>query len=279
MGSRTRVWIVLGAIAIAAAIYFMPKKAGDKKEGEKVQEATGSLPAAGIEKFIEDGKKQYTATQLTKVEELEAELKKSASPSVTTLESLGQTWDALKQPGIAAHYYEQKARIDQGEKSYINAAYRYFDAFKASADSAEKNMWVEKAIGAYTKVLELNPANLNAKTDLGICYAEGTGDPMKGIMLLREVVTEDPKHENAHLNLGFLSVKSAQYEKAMERFDKVLAINPNRIDIYIYKGETALQMGDQAKAMDYFSKFMAQSQDDAMKMQVEAYMNELKKEQ
>ena len=73
---------------------------------------------------------------------------------------------------------------------------------------------------SHGKVLAINPDNLDAKTDLGICYAEGTTTPMQGIMLLREVVEKNPG-ANAQFNLGILSVRSGQYDKALERFSKV----------------------------------------------------------
>ena len=281
MGFKARVWIVTGALVLAVALYFMPKKAPESKDSAENKAAVAESQPSGfrVEQFIENTKKQFRSSQLMAVNNLEAEAARSDHPAPSLLDSIAVAWDELKQPGIAAYYYELKAQAEPSEKNYINAAYRYFDVFKASEDTVAKAGWVQKAIATYKKVLELNPANLNAKTDLGVCYAEGTGDPMQGIMLLREVVTTNPEHENAQLNLGFLSVKSGQYEKALERFDKVLAINPKRFDVYIYKGETSLQMGNKEKAMAYFQKFMKESPDENMKMQVSAYIKELEKTQ
>src|SRR6185436_8259126 len=134
-------------------------------------------------------------------------------------------------------------------------SFRYFDAYKMAVDSVMKTNMVGKAIKNYTKVLELNPKNLNAKTDLAVLYAEATSEPMKGIMMLREVVSENPNHENAQLNLGFLSVRSNQFEKAIERFDKVLEINPSRIEMHIYKGQLYAKMGDKAAAIESYVTF------------------------
>ena len=126
----------------------------------------------------------------------------------------------------SARFYESIAVKNNDEKSWLNAAYRYFDAWKMSEDSVDQQVLMQKAIGSYEKVLSINPENLDAKTDLGICYAEGTNQPMRGIMMLREVVEKNPQHENAQFNLGILSMKSGQYQKAAERFAKVLSINP-----------------------------------------------------
>jgi cytochrome c-type biogenesis protein CcmH/NrfG len=105
-------------------------------------------------------------------------------------------------------------------------------------------------------VLKINPGNLNAKTDLGACYADGTNEPMKGIMLLREVVAADPKHEMAQYNLGMLSVKSGQLDKAIERFNTVLEINPERTEVNFFLGQVYLQQGDTAKAIQSYEAFI-----------------------
>ena len=123
-------------------------------------------------------------------------------------------------------------------------------------DSSIQSLLVGKAITNYKKVLEINPNNLNAKTDLGACYADGTSDPMKGIMLLRDVVAADPNHEMAQYNLGMLSVKSGQLDKAIERFQKVLEINPERSEMNFYLGQVHLQKGDTAAAIQSYETFI-----------------------
>ena len=52
------------------------------------------------------------------------------------------------------------------ERSYLDAAFRYFDAFKLAGDSSLKGVLVQKAITNYQEVIKLNPENLDAKTDL-----------------------------------------------------------------------------------------------------------------
>lgn len=276
MGSKTRVILVLGAIILAVALYLMPSKAPVKNLQKEQSSKTAENQPMGfnIESFIESTKQQYQPEQLAVITGLET-AGNTTSPAV--LDSLATAWDVLNQPGIAAYYFEQLAEQNQQEKSFLNAAYRYFDAFKESDDSVLHAAFVQKAIKNYQKVLELNPKNLDAKTDLGVCYTEGTAEPMKGIMMLREVIGENPNHENAQLNLGFLSVKSTQYEKAMERFSRVLEINPKRIDVYIYMGETSLSMGNKEKALEYFERFIKESPDEAMKKQVAEYIKEINK--
>jgi tetratricopeptide (TPR) repeat protein len=191
------------------------------------------------------------------------------------MDSLGSRWDALQQPAIAAYYFEKHAQQDQEEKSWLNAAYRYFDAFQSTTDSAERSTFVQKAIGCYENVLKKNPGNLDAKTDLGLCYAEGTSNPMQGILLLREVVQQNPKHENAQYNLGILSMRSGQYEKAVERFQNVLSINPQRKEMYLLTGRAYMLAGDNAKAAANFEKLKKETADAALTAQANNYINQL----
>jgi tetratricopeptide (TPR) repeat protein len=180
------------------------------------------------------------------------------------LDSLSNLWGKEGQMALAARYCELKAEKNSDEQSWLNAAYRYFDAFKMESDSALRAQWVSKTIACYQKVLSINPQNLNAKTDLGLCYAEGSSEPMKGIMLLREVVKEDSMHENAQYNLGVLSVRSGQYDKAIERFEKVVNINPSRTEMYFLIGRTFMEMGNKESARINFEKFKSASKDEAM---------------
>lgn len=268
MTNSSKLIIVLAAVALTASLYFAPK-IKSKPEVEPTAKKEASI-GFNFEEFLINSKKQLAPGDIARLEKF------SQSNEALANDSAAAVWDNAKLPAIAAWYFEQKAKADNNEKSYINAAYRYFDGFKTAQDSLQRNYFVNKAIENYSKVIELNPKNLDAKTDLGICYAEGTATPMQGILMLRDVVKENPNHENAQLNLGFLSIRSGQYDKAIERLNTVLKINPARIDAYIFLGQTYLQMGDKNKAIENFEKFKSLSSDDKMIAEVSAYIVELK---
>ncbi|MDQ3049977.1 MAG: tetratricopeptide repeat protein [Bacteroidota bacterium] len=272
---KLRIALIAGAVVLAAGVYLLPKKPLPKsaKEAKEVVEAKSA--AFSFDKFLSDSKIKVGWAADNKISTWEKSVKASDS-NLALYDSIGQAWDAAQIPGVAAWYFEQKAEKTRDEKDWLNSSYRYFDAFKAAKDSTEASFFVARAVSSYTKVLELNPKNLNAKTDLGILYAEGTSEPMTGIKLLREVVTEDPKHENAHLNLGFLSMKSGQFDKAAERFRKVIEINPARIDMYVYLGEAYVRQGNKEKAIESFEVFKNLSNDQQMIKDVDDYIASLK---
>jgi tetratricopeptide (TPR) repeat protein len=262
--------IITAAVVLAAVIYFAPKKSSNQPVAQKHEHNHGF----NGEEFLATAKKSLPFDAIARVETFEKEIAKSQT--LSAYDSAATIYDKAKRPDAAAIYFERKAEKEKTESNYLNAAYRFFDGFKMAKDSTTLNHFVERAIYNYEKVLEINPNNLNAKTDLGICYAEGSANPMKGILMLRDVVSANPKHENAQLNLGFLSVKSGQYDKAQERFDKVLEINPARLDVYIFKAQTFYQSGNKEKAIEYFEKFKQYSNDNELIAEVDRFIKDIK---
>ncbi len=272
---KLRIALITGAVVLAAGVYWLPKNPLPDSAKEEQEVVAVKSAAFSFDKFLSDSKVKVGWSADNKISTWEQTIKASDN-NLALYDSIGKAWDAAQIPGVAAWYFEQKAEKTNDEKDWLNSAYRNFDAFKVAKDSAEASYFVSKAVSSYSKVLELNPKNLNAKTDLGILYAEGTSDPMTGIKLLREVVTEDPKHENAHLNLGFLSMKSGQFDKAADRFSKVLEINPARIDMYVYLGEAYVRQGNKDKAIESFEVFKNLSNDQQMIKDVDDYIASLK---
>ncbi len=254
-GGQLRTLLITGSLLLAIALYFAPSQLKGKKEVPAAA-TTGSGDAFSPEALLQTAKSSLDSTERKNLEFFEESLKKNGERDTVLLDGIGRLWDRNGIPAAAAIWFERKAAVLQNEQSYLEAAYRYFDAFRIAKDTSVRSVLVAKAISNYQKVLEKNPGNLNAKTDLGACYADGTSEPMKGIMLLREVVTENPNHEMAQYNLGMLSVKSGQLDKAVERFQKVLEINPGRNEMHFFLGQVFLQKGDTASALRNYETFI-----------------------
>lgn len=264
-----QILLVLAAVLLTAALYFFPQKV---HQGERA--ASQSNLAYSFEGLLSQAKGQLKRQELSPIQDIEKAWKLDTA-NTKMLDSLGRSWDRAQFPVISAYYFEMIAERKNGEMDWLNAAYRYFDAYKFSGDSLLRRMMVDKAIDSYKKVLDINPANLNAKTDLGICYAEASSNPMQGIMLLREVVEENPEHENAQFNLGILSVKSGQLEKAVERFEKVKKINPGRVEALYLLGQMYLQLGDNKKALDNLRAVKGHTNDPQILAEVNSLINKV----
>ena len=165
--------LIVGAIVLCVLIYTAPRTkhvdtADQKQKLEDPQAVTNDISSA-IAELSENDK--------LKAESFSNRLSSSdADEKMQMLDSLVKFWDE-QNVEIAAAYASQKAEIKSDEKNNIAAAIRYFDAYKAARDSMKQSLMVASAIKYYEKALEINPSNLNVRTDLGVCYAEGTPAP------------------------------------------------------------------------------------------------------
>jgi tetratricopeptide (TPR) repeat protein len=99
---------------------------------------------------------------------------------------------------------------------------------------------------------------------------------MKGIGLLRNVLEKDSTNIKAHLNLGLFSVKSGQYDKAIERFTKILKIDPNYIEAYLYIGDVYEQKGDILNAIKNYEIYASVVKNPSIAADVTKYIEKLK---
>ena len=277
--TRYSFYAVLFFILLTTVLFFFPEK---KKHDQQI--ASPQIPTAfQFDSALEKAKEKIPTSDRREIIDLEDSVKSSSGNEndvalYRQFTQLALKWDMLHYPGIAAHYYEDKASLESKDSSIVTLTYvadRYLLAFRNSIDSLERKFCIEKAISIYEKIVIEAPGNLNAKANLGMCYAEGTSDPMKGITLLREVVSVDNKNEIAQLNLGLLSVKSGQYEKAIERFETVLRINSKNIDVYLYLANVYSQLGNSKNAIDNLKKYKSGLSDPETIAQVDEYIQQI----
>ncbi|MBX2971814.1 MAG: tetratricopeptide repeat protein [Flavobacteriales bacterium] len=123
------------------------------------------------------------------------------------------------------------------------------------------------------KVHPMDPGQ--AKTQEAIALVNGP-DPMRGILMLREVLEEDPDNVEAHWHLGLFSIQSGQYDKALARFQKVLELDSvNFPDAWFYLGRTYATLDSNAQAIASFKKYRTLTQDTAILNGVDRFLIEL----
>jgi outer membrane protein len=175
----------------------------------------------------------------------------------------------------SAAFVAEKTIDNTNEISLLRAADAYFKAFGFATNPDISNKYAIKARGFYEKVLALNPANDDAKSDMAMTFVQ-SDNPMQGIMMLREITEKNPNHVKSQLNLGLLSVQSKQFDKALARFEKVLQLKPDHVEAAYYKGVTLVELGKLEEAKKEFQLLLNREDiDPALKSSVEAYLKEI----
>ena len=103
-----------------------------------------------------------------------------------------------------------------------------------------------------------------------------SSSPMQGINMLMEVLKADPQNESALFNLGMLSIQSGQNEKAVERLETLVKINPNHTQAQLLLGIAWMNLGDKTKARAQFEKVKQMDKDPAVQATVDSYLKDLK---
>ena len=102
------------------------------------------------------------------------------------------------------------------------------------------------------------------------------GQPMQGILKLKEIADNNPENENAQLYLGIFSIQSGQYDKALDRFDNVIKINPDNGYSYQLKGQSYEMMSDTLNAIQYYELFISKTDEESAKKEMEKHIKILK---
>ena len=158
-----------------------------------------------------------------------------------------------------AYYISEEAKLDNSEKNLTFAAQLFLENLRAEHDAAKLNWKSTTAIELFEKALKLDPDNADLKIGLGSCYVFGkgrSGDPqqtMKGIQELLGVVRKDSTNMKAQFVLGVGGFVSGQYDKAIERFHKVVAAQPNNLEAVAFLADTYAARGNKAEAVKWYN--------------------------
>ena len=218
------------------------------------------------------------------INDTEAQLKNAGDDAAKLglQKKLAKQWDDVNQPAPAAFYYQAIAGKENTFGDWLTAGNHFNDAFTSTQDTLSQPALVNDAIECFETASKMRPADLDAKTGLGIAYVNQfslgigqDGGPPKGVILLLDVVRQDPKNINANLNLGKFAVNSRQYDKAVERFKTVIAQKPSA-DAYFYIAESYKQLGLKKEAIGAYQKCRAMVPDAAFDKQIDEYIKELK---
>jgi len=157
-----------------------------------------------------------------------------------------------------AYYLSEASKLDNSEKSLTFAARLILDSMRRESDLAVKAWETETAIVLFEKAIEINPSNDDLRIGLGSCYIYGkgmAGDPsetMKGVQQLLGVVNRDSNNMKAQMILGIGGAMSGQYEKAINRLNKVVAAQPSNLEAVSWLADVYAETGDRTNAVKWY---------------------------
>lgn len=193
---------------------------------------------------------------------------------ITDYESLGRLWLQTKRnSAIAAHYIGVSGKLENSEKKLNFAADLLYGELNNSEDLMPrmKNWMENEAIEYYKAALNINPLNDTVKLNLATVYFDAN-QPMSCVQQLLDVVGRDSTNLRANIMLGKMSVQSGQLDKAIERGNTVLRVDPKNIDARLFMGEAYKRKGDKKKAVQLFTEAKKLMNDPTFSKDIDAYI-------
>jgi cytochrome c-type biogenesis protein CcmH/NrfG len=135
-----------------------------------------------------------------------------------------QTNPGAQQMQMPAANLQIAAQITELEKQ-VAANPTDYKAMLSLANLAHDGRFFDKAIAYYKRYLEKNTKDANARVDLGICYFE-TDKLVEAESEMKAALKYDPRHIQAHFNLGIVTLKARKFQESNDWFRKTIAIAP-----------------------------------------------------
>lgn len=172
------------------------------------------------------------------------------------LADMASFWRDSAQNSLAYLWFTgERAKLENSEKSLTFAAHSYLFELRGESDPGLKGWMALQARALYQAALSVNPKNDSATVGYGSTYFFATsegGTPMEGILKIREVAERDSTNLFAQFMLGYGGLLSGQYDRAMERFEKVLDKEPGNKEAVFLLAEAAERSGNREKALRWY---------------------------
>lgn len=216
--------------------------------------------------------------QRDSIESLELQSKKvrGDKEKAAMLAALGSAWEKTGNVLVAGKYFEEAGSITEDKKILEKSADLFYTGFPTTSDSIAKVFGAQQGVKVYQKLTKMDSANNTYAIREAVCYIDGMGQVMQGVLLLKNVEQRDPDNKEMNLILGRLAVVSGQYDKAITRLEKLTKTDPANAEAYFHLAEAYRAAGrkeDAIKSLEYCKTLV---KDPVFSAQIDSYIHQIK---
>jgi len=214
------------------------------------------MKAASFDSLLTEAKSQLPKTAADSVNAIENErtASRDSSQLAVVYNKLAGIYRRNRQLPIAAFYMGRAGKLENSGKTLTFAGQLFLELMQNERSSAVQIWEAREAAGLLEKAVTIQPDSETSQLALATAYIEGTGEPMKGVQILRQITAKRPDDIPANMLLGRMSIQSGQYDKAVKRFETVLKADPDNTEAVYFLAETYEGLGDKPKAIEMLEK-------------------------
>jgi predicted Zn-dependent protease len=238
-----------GGVTLILVLYFGFEYKPDKiRNLEKSR--SNNLEVTGIENLLLEARETLSLEEMKILEDMRADMNEAKdSIKLNAIKAYASKWYELGYPIISAYYAEEVAKADKSADSWSIAGTSYIIGMKTSEIEKERSFAFNRAIAAFENATSLESDNVNHQINLALVYVEKPlpTEPMKGILMLRDLNTKYPQNVAVIVQLARLAISTGQWERAEQRLKEALELDgQNRqanclmVEVLTQKGESTL---------------------------------------
>lgn len=215
---------VAGAIAAVVALYLISVLTGNpSSEPSPPPQDVASTESSGgdVDSYLPEDAGLAGSLSETK-DQLEAATDPGRRQAL--LEELVQSYAGAGRLDLAGREQEKLAAEVNSAEAWATAGNLHFDWMEGQS-GPERVRSAQRASKAYEKALELDPDNLDVRTDLGVAYLNDPSSPMLAIQNTNMVLDVDSNHVQANFNKGVMLAQIGRTDEAVRLFRKVTQLS------------------------------------------------------
>lgn len=142
----------------------------------------------------------------------------------------------------------------QNADDLVKAAWSIDSLASLQEDEKQMQALQKRAEDMFKEALKLDPNHIGALNNLALIEIYRQENVMGGVQKLLKVTKIDPDNEAALYQLGILAIKSGQTDKAIERFEKLVSLQPQNKEYHKNLALLYNSKGDSQKAGEHAAK-------------------------
>lgn len=277
--------LLIGLAVAVVSVLFAFGRITPKGHGHEHASAPGAampegqgVAVANFSDMLKKAKEKVPADKLAEITQLENTVVRGdvSSQQAVAYRQLYTIWDHLNELPIAAYYAAEAAKLENSGKNLTFAANLFLEHLSHTQDAGVRMWEANMALELLDRAIALEPNNDTLKIKKGSLLVSNTGEPMKGIGILREVAERNPDFLDAQLTLANFSITSGQFDKAIDRMEDVLKRHPDEPKAIFLLAVAHQSKGEKDKAITLLRQCRKLIKDPGLAAEIDEYIKSIK---
>ncbi|MDF1699000.1 MAG: hypothetical protein P1U56_24320 [Saprospiraceae bacterium] len=248
--------ILVGAMILLFCLIYFGFNTKPKDQRDLEMSRSASIEATGIQNIVMASKKSLTKDELNIIEAMQTEYQNaSEEEKVSKAKGLASKWYEFGSPIVSGYYAEEIAKIENSPEAWSITGTTYSIGLQTSKEEKFLQFAKGRAIKAFETAISLSEDNVTDRINLALIYVDYPDEgPMQGIQMLLKLNETYPENVQVLNQVARLGLRTNQFDKAIQRLQKALSIEPDNNTSICLIAEAYSKSGQMQLAKEFQDK-------------------------